>query len=63
MASLNVNTIAKVSGNNTAMDVALNFKSYTTTQRNALTSVAGDTIFNSTVGKIQFYNGSSWTNA
>ena len=63
MASLNVNTIAKVSGNNTAMDVALNFKSYTTTQRNALTSVAGDTIFNSTAGKIQFYNGSSWTNA
>lgn len=63
MASLKVNTLTKQSGNNISMDVPLNLKSYTTTQRNALTSVAGDVIFNSTAAKIQFYNGSSWTNA
>ena len=60
MASLKVNTISKVSGNNIAMQNSLNVKSYTTTQRNALTSAAGDIIYNSTDSKVQFYNGSSW---
>ena len=60
MASLKVNTISKVSGNNVAMQNSLNVKSYTTTQRNALTSAAGDIIYNSTDSKVQFYNGSSW---
>jgi len=60
MASLKVNTISKVSGNNVAMQNSLNLKSYTTTQRNALTSAAGDIIYNSTDSKVQFYNGSSW---
>ena len=60
MASLKVNTISKVSGNNVAMQNSLNLKSYTTTQRNALTSAAGDVIYNSTDNKVQFYNGSSW---
>jgi len=50
----------KVSGNNIAMQNSLNVKSYTTTQRNALTSAAGDVIYNSTDNKVQFYNGSSW---
>ncbi len=63
MATLRVNTIAKSSGNNTALNNSLNLKSYTTTQRNALTSAAGDVIYNSTDSKVQFYNGSSWTNA
>ena len=63
MTILKVNTLSKSTGNNISMNDPLNLKSYTTTQRNALTSVAGDVIFNSTVGKIQFYNGSSWTNA
>jgi|TARA_R100000455_G_C6227216_1_gene89839 hypothetical protein len=63
MTILKVNTLAKSTGNNISMNDPLNLKSYTTTQRNALTSVAGDVIFNSTDGKIQFYNGSSWTNA
>ncbi len=63
MTILKVNTLAKSTGNNISMNDPLNLKSYTTTQRNALTSVAGDVIFNSTAGKIQFYNGSSWTNA
>ena len=60
MANVKVNTISKVSGNNVAMSNSLNLKSYTTTQRNALTSAAGDMIYNSTDSKAQFYNGSSW---
>ena len=58
--TLKVNTISKSSGNNVAMQNALNFKSYTTTQRNALTSAAGDVIYNETTSKLQFYNGSAW---
>jgi len=60
MANVKVNTISKVSGNNVAMDCSLNLKSYTTTQRDALTSAAGDAIYNSTTSKIQFYNGTAW---
>ena len=60
MANVKVNTISKVSGNNVAMSNSLNLKSYTTTQRDALTSAAGDVIYNSTDSKAQFYNGSSW---
>ena len=60
MGQLKVNTIAKSSGNNVAMQDSLNLKSYTTTQRNALTSAAGDLIYNTTDSKVQFYNGSSW---
>ena len=60
MTEIKVNTIAKASGNNTAFDVPLNLKSYTTTQRDALTSATGDMIFNETTSKLQFYYGSSW---
>ena len=60
MATLKVNTISKSSGNNVAMQDSLNLKSYTTTERNSLTSAAGDMIYNSTTSKVQFYNGSSW---
>ena len=60
MANVKVNTISKVDSNNVAMQVPLNLKSYTTTQRNALTSAAGDIIYNETDNKVQFYNGSSW---
>jgi hypothetical protein len=36
-------------------------KNYTTTERNALTGIeSGDTIYNSTIGSIEFYNGSNW---
>ncbi len=62
MANVKVNTISKVSGNNVAMSCSLNLKSYTTTQRNALTSAAGDIIYNTTDSKVQFHNGSSWAN-
>jgi|TARA_B100000085_G_scaffold20418_1_gene17340 hypothetical protein len=58
--TLKVNTISKSSGNNIAMDCSLNVKSYTTTERNALTSAAGDMIYNETVSKVQFYNGTGW---
>jgi hypothetical protein len=60
MANVKVNTISKASGNNVAMQVPLNLKSYTTTQRDALTSAAGDMIYNTTDSKVQFYNGTSW---
>ena len=60
MANVKVNTISKVSGNNVAMQCSLNLKSYTTTQRDALTSSAGDVIYNTTDSKVQFYNGTSW---
>ena len=63
MTVLKVNTLSKSTGNNIQMGAPLNFKSYTTTQRNALTSVAGDVIFNSTANKIQFYDGSGWVDA
>ena len=61
MVTVKVNTISKASGNNVAMQNSLNLKSYTTTQRNALTSAAGDIIYNTTDSKAQFYNGSSWS--
>ena len=61
MANVKVNTISTSGGNNVAMQVPLNLKSYTTTQRDALTSAAGDIIYNTTDSKVQFYNGSSWS--
>ena len=60
MATLKVNTISTSTGNNVAMQCSLNLKSYTTTERNALTSAAGDMIYNETDNKVQFYNGTSW---
>ena len=60
MATLKVNTIATSTGNNVAMQCSINLKSYTTTERNALTSAAGDIIYNETDNKVQFYNGTSW---
>ena len=60
MVNVKVNTISTNDGNNVAMQVPLNLKNYTTTERNALTSSAGDVIYNTTDSKVQFYNGSSW---
>ena len=60
MATLKVNTISTSTGNNIAMQCPLNLKSYDTTARNALTSAAGDIIYNETDNKVQFYNGTSW---
>ena len=60
MSTLETNNISKYNGNNVSMGDALKLKSYTTTQRDALTSAAGDILYNSTDNKVQFYNGSSW---
>ena len=60
MVTVKVNTISKASGNNVAMQVPLNLKSYDTTARDALTSSAGDVIYNTDDNKVQFYNGTSW---
>tara|TARA_B100000927_G_C16135059_1_gene336905 strand:+ start:105 stop:296 length:192 start_codon:yes stop_codon:yes gene_type:complete len=60
MTSIKVNTISKYSGNNVAMQCSLNLKSYTSTERNSLTSAVGDTIYNTSDSKVQFYDGSSW---
>jgi len=60
MSTLETNAIGKYSGNNVSVDDSLNLKSYTTTQRDALTSVAGDMIYNTTDSKVQVYNGSAW---
>jgi len=60
MSTLETNSIGKYNGNNVSVDDALRLKNYTTTQRDALTSVAGDTIYNTTTSKVQVYNGSSW---
>jgi len=60
MSTLETNSIGKYNGNNVSIDDALKLKSYTTTQRDALTSVAGDSIYNSTTSKVEYYDGSSW---
>ena len=60
MSQLEVNSIDKYSGNNLSVGSSLNLKSYTTTQRDALTSVAGDTIYNTTTSKVEYYTGSAW---
>ena len=60
MSELRVNSIEKRTGNNVSMSDPLKLKSYTTTERNALTAAAGDVIYNSTTNKVQFYNGSAW---
>ena len=60
MSTLETNSIGKYSGNNVSVDDSLNLKSYDTAGRNALTSVAGDMIYNTTDSKVQVHNGSAW---
>ena len=61
MSTLETNSIGKYSGNNVSVDDSLNLKSYDTAGRNALSSPqAGDTIYNSETGTIDYYNGSAW---
>jgi hypothetical protein len=62
MSELKTNKISTNDQNNVAIDNALGLKSYTTTQRDALTSVAGDMIYNTTEGNPQVYDGSAWQN-
>ena len=60
MSELKTNKISTNSNNNVSVDNSLRLKNYTTTQRDALTSAAGDMIYNSTTNKPQIYNGSAW---
>jgi len=62
MSELKTNKISTNDQNNVAIDNALGLKSYTTSQRDALTSVAGDLIYNSDDSKVQVYNGTAWEN-
>ena len=61
MSSIQVDSITESTTNaGVTMDVPLTLKTYTTTQMNALTGMgAGDTIYNSTVGTLYVYNGTS----
>ena len=61
MSELKTNKISTNDQNNVAIDNALGLKSYDTTARNALTSAAGDVIYNTTESKPQFYNGTAWS--
>lgn len=47
-------------GNNEIQNVKIDNK--TTTQRDAMTKAAGHVIFNTTLSKFQFYDGSAWLN-
>ena len=60
MSTLETNSIGKYSGNNVSVDDALRLKSYDTAGRNALTSVAGDMIYNETTNIPEIYNGTAW---
>ena len=60
MSEIQANSIGNYSGNNVSLDNALKFKSYTTTQRNALSSVAGDVIYNTTTQKLELYTNGAW---
>jgi len=60
MSELKTNKIQTNDTNNVAIDNALGLKSYTTAQRDALTSVAGDMIYNTTTSKAEYYTGSAW---
>ena len=57
-----VDTISKNTGTAILCLDPIGLASYTTTARDLLTSVAGDIIFNLTVGKAQFYDGTVWSN-
>ena len=60
MSELKTNKISTNDQNNVAIDNALGLKSYTEAQRDALTAVAGDVVYNNENGTIDFYNGSAW---
>ena len=62
MSELKTNKISTNDQNNVAIDNALGLKSYTTSLRDGLTSVAGDMIYNSDDAKVQVYTGSAWEN-
>jgi len=62
MSILKVNEIRpRTTGASVDFTVPVGLKNYTTTERDALTSLsAGEMIFNTTTSKVEVYNGSSW---
>ena len=60
MSTLETNSIGKYNGNNVSIDDPLKLKGYTASQRDALTASAGDIVYNTDDGTIDFYNGTSW---
>jgi len=61
MGLITVNQIENHDANQVEMTAPFQLKSYTTTQRDALSSPqAGWTVFNETTNKINQYNGSAW---
>ena len=62
MSILKVNEIRpRTTGASVDFTVPVGAKAYTTTQRDALSSLsAGELIYNSTTSKLEVYNGSSW---
>ena len=62
MGKIKVNQIENHDANQVELTDPLQIKSYTTTQRDGLSSPqAGWTIYNSTTNKLNQYNGSAWT--
>ena len=60
MTNVKVNTISTSSGNNVAMQVPLNLKNLASAPATANSS-AGDIYYNTTTNKVQFYNGTAWS--
>jgi len=62
MSILKVNEIRpRTTGASVDFTVPVGLKAYTTTDRDALSSLtAGEVIWNTTTSKIEVYNGSSW---
>jgi len=61
MSTLETNNIGKYSGNNVSLNDPLKFKNYTTSQIDALSGMAaGDTVYDTDLGTLKVYNGSSW---
>lgn len=62
MSILKVNEIRpRTTGASVDFTVPVGLKAYTTTDRDALSSVsAGEVIWNTTTSKMEVYNGSSW---
>ena len=63
MSILKVNEIRpRTTGASVDFTVPIGVKSYTTTDRDALTGLSvGELIWNTTTSRLQVYNGSGWT--
>ena len=60
MCTLKVNAIEKHDNNQIALNSPIQFKSYTTTQRDALTPANGMIIYNTTTSKLEAHAGGTW---